>query len=338
LQRLVLVEASGVMGPGVRRDDEDNESAMPQPPSAYDAHQRQRWLRHDAHLWIRHDAARFLPPGADPAEIFPTLKQQREAAEDAAFAAQIEASRRFLAALRVEVDELKAELKRRRLEEAKYSPSQPRVPAGNPGGGQWTDRSGGESQHQSQGTGFAQPMGNVDIGDVSGSSELSDLFQIKPDETPLVGEQIAGERQGGYPVDLLEERELGGHAIEGHVTSRQAVVNAVRDGIDYARRNGDSTADMRESSFTSLEAANKLVNVTISEHPDQVNRVVSGVSPKETLHSEFETPTGFEAYAKNETSRIVLSDTYAVRVVIVPDGRVAKGFRVDTAFPTNLRR
>jgi hypothetical protein len=80
------------------------------------------------------------------------------------------------------------------------------------------------------------------------------------------------------------------------------------------------------------------VNVTISEHPDQVNRVVSGVSPKETLHSEFETPTGFEAYAKNETSRIVLSDTYAVRVVIVPDGRVAKGFRVDTAFPTNLRR
>jgi hypothetical protein len=95
---------------------------------------------------------------------------------------------------------------------------------------------------------------------------------------------------------------------------------------------------MRESSFNSLEAANKLVNVTISEHPDQVNRVVSGLSPKETLHSEFKSPTGFEAYAKNETSHIILSDTYAVRVVIVPDGRVAKGFRVDTAFPTNLRR
>jgi hypothetical protein len=163
------------------------------------------------------------------------------------------------------------------------------------------------------------PMGSVDIGDVSESSELGDLFQIKPEKPRVGGVQLAA---GGYPVDLLEERELGGHAIEGHVTSRQSVVNAVRGGIDYARRNGDSTDDMRESSFTSLEAANKLVNVTISEHPDQVNRVVSGLSPKETLHSEFKSPTGFEAYAKNETSHIILSDTYAVRVVIVPDGRV----------------
>jgi hypothetical protein len=102
---------------------------MPQPPSAYDLHQRQRWLRHDAHLWIRPDFARWLKPGADPAEVYPHLKRQREAAEDAAFAAQIAASRPLLAALRVEVDEMKAALARRRLEEAKYSPSQPRVPA-----------------------------------------------------------------------------------------------------------------------------------------------------------------------------------------------------------------
>src|SRR3954468_7758261 len=117
-------------------------------------------------------------------------------------------------------------------------------PAGDARGGQWTDRSGGQgtvaSPSQDTGTSLAQPMGNVELGDVSGSSELGDLFQIKPDETPGIGEQVAGERQGGYPVDLLEERELGGHAIERHVKSRQAVVNAVRDGIDYARRNGDS--------------------------------------------------------------------------------------------------
>jgi hypothetical protein len=109
---------------------------MPHPPSAYDLHQQQRWLRHDAHLWIRHDAARFLPPGTDPAEVYPHLKRQREAAEDTAFAAQIAASQRVLTMLRAEVDEMKAALARRRLEEAKYSPSQPRVPAGNPRGGQ----------------------------------------------------------------------------------------------------------------------------------------------------------------------------------------------------------
>ena len=45
---------------------------MPHPPSAYDVHQRERWTRHDAHLWIRHDAARFLKPGADPEEVYPS--------------------------------------------------------------------------------------------------------------------------------------------------------------------------------------------------------------------------------------------------------------------------
>ena len=73
---------------------------MPPPPSAYDPHQRQRWMRHDAHLWIRHDFARWLQPGADPAEVYPDLKRQRDAAEaakrssargeDAAFDAWIE--------------------------------------------------------------------------------------------------------------------------------------------------------------------------------------------------------------------------------------------------------
>jgi hypothetical protein len=249
-------------------------------------------------------------------------RERARAAEDAEFDAFIERERRVLAALREELNEIKAELARRRRlwEQTKYSPSQPRVPRGDSRGGQWIDGSTGGS--------IAKPMGSVGVGDLGQSSEPTG--QPGADRVQLAA--------SGYPVDLLEERELGGHAIERHVKSRQAVANAVRDGIDYARRNGDSTADMRESSFTSLEAANKLVNVTISKNPDQVNRVVSGLSPKETLHWEVETPTGFEAYAKNETSRIIFSDTYAVRVVIVPDGRVAKGFRVETAFPTNLRR
>src|SRR4051794_5356150 len=86
-------------------------------------------------------------------------------------------------------------------EEAKYSPSQPRVPGGNPRGGQWTDRSGGQgtvanpSQDTGQGTGTSlpQPMGNVDISDVSGSSELGDLFQIKPDDSRETGVQVGGD-------------------------------------------------------------------------------------------------------------------------------------------------
>ena len=75
------------------------------------------------------------------------------------------------------------------------------MPAGNPRGGQWTDRSGGQSTvagpsqdtGPSQGADLTQPMGNVDIGDVGGSSELGDLFQIKPRDTRIEGVQVGGD-------------------------------------------------------------------------------------------------------------------------------------------------
>jgi hypothetical protein len=176
-------------------------------------HHRQRWLRHDAHLWIRPDAARFFAPGTDPAVINPTLPRKPDAAKATAFdpelAAQVAKGYRLLAVLREEVAEIRAERKRRRLEEAKYSPTQPRVPAGNPRGGQWTDRSGGQgtvaspSQDTGQGTGtsLAQPMGNIEIGDVSGSSELGDLFQIRPSEPSVGGVQLAGDIPEGLGKD-----------------------------------------------------------------------------------------------------------------------------------------
>ena len=171
----------------------------------------ERWIRHDWRLWIRPDIARWMKPGVDPADVIPALARERaqkeaakeraRAAEDAAFDTWVEGERRWNAAMREVVNELKVDLARRRLEEAKYSPNQPRVPAGNPRGGQWTDRSGGQSTvagptsdtGQSQDADLTQPMGNVDIGDVSESSELGDLFRIKPDNTSTNDEQVAGD-------------------------------------------------------------------------------------------------------------------------------------------------
>jgi hypothetical protein len=168
---------------------------------SYLRHQRQRWMRHDAHLWIRPDAARWLPPGMDAAEVYPTLARKPDAAKAAAFETEIAAGYRLLAVLREEVASLRAELARRRALEGKYSPTQPRMPAGNPRGGQWTDRSGGQGAvaSPSQDTGpsqdpdLAQPMGSVDLGAVSGSSELGDLFQIKPSDTRVEGVQVGGD-------------------------------------------------------------------------------------------------------------------------------------------------
>jgi hypothetical protein len=301
---------------------------MPQPPSAYDLHQRRRWLRHDAHLWIRHDAARWVKPGTDPAEVYPTLKRKADAAKAAAFdaelAAEVAAGYRLLAVLRAEVDELKAALARRRLEEAKYSPSQPRVPSGNSRGGQWTAGGSGGS--------IAQPMGSVAVGDLSGSSEFTDLFGITPAEPGVDGEQVAGD---GRPVDLLGEEERGGHAIERHVgKSDQWLLNDVRSSAESAARKGDYFEGFRSGSFTSLEAANKLVNTTISASQGKVDQVVIDGSSKQELDHDADTPTGREAYMRNERSQAVIRDTYSVHVVIVPDGS-EKGYRVLTAFPRN---
>src|ERR1043165_5480744 len=173
----------------------------------------ERWIRHDWRMWIRPDIARWMKPGVDPADVIPALARERaqkqaaeeraRAAEDAALAAEIEHERRAWVALAEEVKELNAGVARGRRRvaknEAKYSPSQPRVPAGNPRGGQWTDRSGGQgtlanpSLDTGQGTAasLAQPMGNVGIGDVSGSSELNGLFKIGPGDRNVDGVDLA---------------------------------------------------------------------------------------------------------------------------------------------------
>ena len=151
-------------------------------------------LRHDAHRWIRHDAARFVRPGFVPADVFPTLARKAQPVQaptiDDGLAAEIEAERPVVDAINAALSEVNAEMARWRALDAKSSPTQPRVPAGNPRGGQWTDRNRSQAtgQDAAQGTvtSLTQPMGNVDIGDVTGSSELGDLFQIKPADTPRV--------------------------------------------------------------------------------------------------------------------------------------------------------
>lgn len=93
-------------------------------------------MRPDAHRWIRSDAARFLAPGTDPASVYPAL---------------------------IPV-------------ETKYSPNQPRVPAGNGDeSGRWTD---------GRGT-LAIPMGNVGIDDPRVISDAT------PDNFWAPGTQLA---------------------------------------------------------------------------------------------------------------------------------------------------
>jgi hypothetical protein len=323
-------------------------------------HHRQRWLRHDAHLWIRPDAARFFAPGTDPAVINPTLPRKPDAAKAAAFESELQAEiangYRLVAVLRAEVAELRAELKRRRELEAKYSPSQPRLPAGNPRGGQWTDRGAGQgtvagpSQDTGQdtATSLAQPMGNIGIGDVGGSSELGDLFRIKPDEprtdagnrSDSIGKIAADDSERRYSVDLREEEARGGHTLRDHVGKTDDYLIGVMNS-DYKRSTSGNLeiTEFRdaEGSFATPEQANDYVNQLLKLERDKVDQVATGMEKKLKLESRIGSVTGYEAFRPNGDSDPYIRDTYGVRAIIINDSRSPRGYTVRTAFPVNQR-
>ena len=191
--------------------------------------------------------------------------------------------------------------------------------------------------------------GGTSVG--SGSARLADAAtnvatptqRVLSDATPdpiVPGAQYAqANRPGDYPIDLREEQQLGGHAIEGHVgKSQQFLLNRAREYALAAERKGDLFDGIGLGSFSSLEAANRLVNGTIAQNPAKVERVANGQSPKEELTGRFDSITGYEAYARTERSQPYIRETDGVVVVIVRDRQAAKGYRVDSAFPVRFGR
>ncbi len=139
-------------------------SRMYEHDASWREQRRRRWMRANAHLYVRPDACRFMPPGAprhvgrDAVKYFwpdPEGELPRSSAiDDSAEADDIIAARARERQLLAEYQELlklksdllwlRIELKLRQLlREGKYSPDQPRVPAGHTEGGQWTADGGG---------------------------------------------------------------------------------------------------------------------------------------------------------------------------------------------------
>lgn len=244
----------------------------------------------------------------------------------------------LIATLRKEVASIKADMVRRRLaEQTKYSPSQPRVPAGNRDGGQWTDRSGGggmvgglsQDAGQSQDTDLTSPMGNLDIGDVSGSSELGDLFRIKPDDSSVDDVQLAGE-----PIDLLEQEQRGGHSISEHAgRTYDFLKSRARDNAQKTLERGDYFDGFSVGSFTSVQPANRLVNSTISDNQDKIDQGMQDGEPAVVISKRFPSQTGYEAYLARAYAEPVIRDTFGVKVFILPDPGSARGWRVHSAYP-----
>jgi hypothetical protein len=139
------------------------------------------FLRHQQQRWLRPDAARWVRPDA--------AKFLRPGTTVSAIYPVLE---------------------------RKYSEDQPRVPAGEPGGGQWTSGSSGSGRPRviintnptdDAGAGgnlsslpFVLPFGAFDFGDISKEIEKLDLFDLKPRERSRDGVRIAGDP----PIQLPE--------------------------------------------------------------------------------------------------------------------------------------
>jgi len=275
--------------------------------------QRQRWQRHDWKRWVKPEAHHLYEARQDKARAEPAEDQ----VADVAFLAEVEALRADHQRVRIMLADLKFELALRALGR-KYSPDQPRVPAGYREGGQWTSGGGG-----------------------AGSDDSRVISEVTPDNEAIPGAQYAqGPTQRPYSVVLADEEAPKGigHTIRDHVgKSDEELLDVVqKDWIRYSAGKFEIT-DFRvaEGSFLSLESANDLVNRTLEDHKETVDRVASGELDRATLDTRFGYPTGKEAFRSTGDSEPYIRDTYAVRVVVRYDSTSERGYAVRTAFPIN---
>jgi hypothetical protein len=91
---------------------------------------------------------------------------------------------------------------------------------------------------------------------------------------------------------------------------------------------------VRLGSFTSLQAATRLINSTLAQNRDAVDEVIRGPRGGAEVDAIFDSPTGYEAHLPTPQSIPYMRDTHGVHVVIARDPSFPRGYRVLTAYPT----
>jgi hypothetical protein len=175
--------------------------------------QRRRWTRNNADLYIRQDAERFFLPGRCPKELKPRhrrhsvdrpLRQPAENPELALSPQEAEAIERERLAIRREIGSLRLELALLRF---KYNSNQPRVPAGNPDGGQWTSGEGaGGSGPQRTGLADASRNDPRVLSDATPENSWQPGAQYAQNETPAPLQRVHPDAT--YESDLQAKRSL----------------------------------------------------------------------------------------------------------------------------------
>jgi hypothetical protein len=195
----------------------------------------------------------------------------------------------------------------RRVLKAGFRPDEPRVPAGNPDGGQWTDEGGGGA--------FAG---------------------IEQDVDPIVTGGTLDNNPRRYSVDLREEEAPAGigHAIRDHVKKTDAELMESLEQKTYRGWLFDYV-DGQEGTFDSLENANDLTNRVLKMNKETVYKVASGNEDEAYLEARFGFVTGREARRSADHPDVVFRKTYSVGVFIQHDPRSEKDYYIVTSYPRN---
>jgi hypothetical protein len=187
-------------------------------------------MRTNAHLYIRHDAWRFMPPGSpryigkDVVKYFgPAQVASDRRLRDGANAAAIALEIRELQDLKCELAAVRTDISFRRFMRAlkAYNPNQPRVPAGNSDGGQWTNEGGGGSRPRLAAAdqpnlgrhaivAIAVEMARRAIASYRSENGLWDLFKRKDGAvtfTTFNGEQIFGSNSDSPTYRSIDRTE-----------------------------------------------------------------------------------------------------------------------------------
>jgi hypothetical protein len=212
------------------------------------------------------------------------------------------------------------------------------VPAGNPRGGQWSDRNeggagsggfgsgdGAEAGSSSEGSGGEG--GGVDASDVSSGTDSENF-------SDSVVKIAADDTDRRYSVNLREE-EVRGHTLGDHAGKSDLELEA-----EFKRRGYDtpyvSFVPMRLGSFESVESANNLVNRTLERNKATVDMVASGELQDAFVKARFGSITGREIFRPDRNEAYYyFRNTYGVGVDIRHDPGSSRGYRVHTAYPRN---
>jgi hypothetical protein len=179
-----------------------------------------------------------------PVRMFDYEKLHRERLEARDARLRAERWRYELASMRHELASLQLDLaliKLRRALNLKYRPDQPRVPAAIP----------------TAGSGRVRVVGRARTG-------MTVLMSIPP----------AAPTSSRAEIDLTEEDARGGHTVTGHVGKNHTyLIRELREQQREANRKGERGDGLRVGSFTSLEAANRLVSATLAKDPEAIEKV-----------------------------------------------------------------